>query len=49
VVSLTSRGTDALARSARIFGELRALETDLRTLTTGAAFRLDVPGWFGAD
>ncbi len=27
---------------------LRALESDLRTVTPGAVFRLDMPGWFGA-
>ena len=60
VVRLTGRGVDALARSARLFGELRArwagvlgderlraLEADLRDLTAGEAFPLDVPGWFG--
>ena len=30
-------------------GRLQALEADLRTLTAGTPFRLDVPGWFGAD
>jgi DNA-binding MarR family transcriptional regulator len=62
VVRLTSRGTDALVRSARIFDSLRdrwagiigaerlrAMEADLRTLTAASAFRLDVPGWFGAE
>ncbi len=41
---------DALrARWARALGpdRLRALEQDLRTLTPGDVFRLDVPGWFG--
>ncbi|WP_214406395.1 MarR family winged helix-turn-helix transcriptional regulator [Pseudonocardia lacus] len=33
---------------ARTLGEqrLRALEADLRAVTPGAAFRLDLPGWF---
>jgi DNA-binding MarR family transcriptional regulator len=26
---------------------LRALEADLRAVTPGAVFRLDIPGWFG--
>jgi len=26
---------------------LRALEADLRTVTSGRAMRLDIPGWFG--
>ena len=59
-VRLTDRGLDSLARSARIFEELRArwakvlgadrlraLEHDLREVTPGDVFRLDVPGWFG--
>ena len=29
-------------------GRLSALEADLRTMAPGEAFRLDVPGWFGA-
>ena len=28
-------------------GRLGALEQDLRTMTPGETFRLDVPGWFG--
>jgi DNA-binding MarR family transcriptional regulator len=34
---------------ARTLGEqrLRALEADLRAVTPEAAFRLDLPGWFG--
>lgn len=34
---------------AAVLGDerLRALEDDLRTVTAGAALRLDVPGWFG--
>jgi hypothetical protein len=27
---------------------LRALEADLRTITSPGSFRLDVSGWFGA-
>jgi DNA-binding MarR family transcriptional regulator len=61
VVRLTSRGVDALTRSARVFDEaragwakvlgrdrLRALEADLRAVTPGDVFALDVPGWFGS-
>jgi DNA-binding MarR family transcriptional regulator len=60
-VQLTERGIDCLARSARIFDDLRAewaktlgeerlhgLEADLRRVTPGDLFRLDVPGWFGS-
>ncbi|WP_030918373.1 MarR family winged helix-turn-helix transcriptional regulator [Streptosporangium amethystogenes] len=60
IVRLTERGVDSLARSARIFEDLRAgwartlgedrlraLESDLRAMTAGDVFRLDVPGWFG--
>jgi DNA-binding MarR family transcriptional regulator len=59
VVRLTPRGVDSLARSARIFEEirtewastlgtdrLRAFEADLRTMTPGELWRVDVPGWF---
>ncbi|MEU9834017.1 MarR family winged helix-turn-helix transcriptional regulator [Streptosporangium sp. NPDC048047] len=37
------------ARWAAVIGaeRLRALESDLRALTPGDLFRLDVPGWFG--
>ncbi|MFF0248756.1 MarR family winged helix-turn-helix transcriptional regulator [Streptosporangium sandarakinum] len=37
------------ARWAAVIGaeRLRALEADLRALTPGDLFRLDVPGWFG--
>jgi DNA-binding MarR family transcriptional regulator len=62
LVALTARGDDCLARSARIFDELRArwetalgpqrlraLEADLETIAPGDAFRLDTPGWFGAE
>ncbi len=40
---------DLRARWARILGadRLRALEADLRTVTSAEPFRLDVPGWFG--
>ncbi|WP_435896984.1 MarR family winged helix-turn-helix transcriptional regulator [Streptomyces niveus] len=60
LVRLTPHGLDALARSARIFDELRArwsatlgpdrlraLETDLRTVTPPGAFTLDAEGWLG--
>ena len=30
-------------------GRLSALEADLRTMAPGETFRLDVPGWFGAE
>jgi DNA-binding MarR family transcriptional regulator len=59
VVRLTGRAFDALARSARVFDDLRnrwaevigterlrALETDLRKVTSSERFRLDIPGWF---
>jgi DNA-binding MarR family transcriptional regulator len=38
-------------RWAEAIGEdrLAALHTDLRTMTPGELFRLDVPGWFGAE
>jgi DNA-binding MarR family transcriptional regulator len=38
-------------RWAEAIGEdrLAALHADLRTLTPGELFRLDAPGWFGAD
>jgi DNA-binding MarR family transcriptional regulator len=62
VVVLTDRGYDMLARSARIFDDLRAslaeqigedrlraLEADLRKITQGTTFPLDLPGWFGSD
>jgi DNA-binding MarR family transcriptional regulator len=62
VVVLSDRGYDMLARSARIFDELRArwalqlgedqlrlFEADLRKITQGARFPLDVPGWLGRD
>jgi DNA-binding MarR family transcriptional regulator len=61
LVLLTDRGLDCLARSARIFdelragwarelgaGRLRAMEQDLRTVTSPGPLRLDVPGWFSA-
>ena len=40
---------DLRARWAEVIGaeRLRALEADLRKVTSGEAFRLDVPGWFG--
>ena len=43
---LTRRG----ARWAQTLGpeRLDGLETSLRSVTPGEAFRLDVPGWFGA-
>ncbi|MFG2173767.1 hypothetical protein ACGFMO_20755 [Streptomyces niveus] len=60
LVRLTPHGLDALARSARIFDELRArwsatlgpdrlraLETDLRTVTPPDTFTLDAEGWLG--
>lgn len=50
VLALSARVFDELrARWAETLGEdrLRALEADLRTVTPGEAFRLDVPGWFG--
>jgi DNA-binding MarR family transcriptional regulator len=59
-VRLTGRAFDALARSARVFDDLRArwagvigaerlraLEADLRKVTSAEGFRLDIPGWFG--
>jgi DNA-binding MarR family transcriptional regulator len=62
VVRLTSHAVDALARSARVFDDLRArwaeaigedrlraLEADLRRVTSAEAFRLDIPGWFGGQ
>jgi DNA-binding MarR family transcriptional regulator len=62
VVHLTDRGRDSLARSARIFDQLRAgwaarlgperlraMEEDLRSVTPAEVWRLDMPGWFGAD
>jgi DNA-binding MarR family transcriptional regulator len=61
IVVLTDRGYDALARSARIFEDLRAdwasrigrdrlraLETDLSTVTGDLILPLDMPGWFGS-
>jgi DNA-binding MarR family transcriptional regulator len=60
IVRLSEKGVDVLARSARIFDDLRArwaeilgadrlraLEADLRKVTSPEPFRLDVPGWFG--
>jgi DNA-binding MarR family transcriptional regulator len=60
VVRLTGRAFDALARSARVFDDLRArwaevigeerlraLEADLRRVTSSEGFRLDIPGWLG--
>src|SRR5580698_10064347 len=57
VVRLTGRAFDALARSARVFDDLRArwagvigaerlraLESDLRDVTSSQGFRLDIPG-----
>ena len=40
---------DMRARWADILGEdrLRALEADLRTMTPGGAFHIDMPAWFG--
>lgn len=40
---------DLRAGWAKTIGEerLRALEADLRAVTPGNVFRLDVPGWFG--
>jgi DNA-binding MarR family transcriptional regulator len=37
------------ARWAEVIGKdrLRAMETDLREVTSSQGFRLDVPGWFG--
>ncbi|MCW0214049.1 MAG: MarR family winged helix-turn-helix transcriptional regulator [Pseudonocardia sp.] len=62
LVRLTGHGTDMLARSARIFDELRArwvaelgedrvraLEDDLRRVTDGPLFRLDLAGWLGGS
>ena len=59
-VRLTGQAFDALARSARVFDDLRArwagvigaerlraLESDLRDVTSSQGFRLDIPGWFG--
>ena len=42
---------DLRAAWAGVIGpdRLHAFEADLRTLTAGSTFRLDVPGWFGAD
>jgi DNA-binding MarR family transcriptional regulator len=60
-VRLTGRAVDAIrsarvfddlrARWAGVIGEdrLRALEAGLREVTSGEAFRLDVPGWFGGQ
>ena len=41
---------DIRARWAAVLGpeRLAALEADLRAMTPGDTFRLDVPGWFGA-
>ncbi|HUB21722.1 MAG TPA: MarR family winged helix-turn-helix transcriptional regulator [Streptosporangiaceae bacterium] len=41
---------DIRSRWAGVLGPARlsALESDLRTMAPGEAFRLDVPGWFGA-
>jgi DNA-binding MarR family transcriptional regulator len=41
---------DIRSRWAGVLGPARlsALESDLRTVAPGEAFRLDVPGWFGA-
>jgi DNA-binding MarR family transcriptional regulator len=41
---------DIRTRWARALGpdRLSGLEADLRTMAPGEAFRLDVPGWFGA-
>lgn len=62
VVGLTARAGDVLARSERIFDELRArwaaqigeerlraMETDLRSVTPADIWRLDIPGWFGTQ
>lgn len=40
---------DLRAQWAAVLGpeRLRALEADLRAVTPAAAFRLDMPGWFG--
>jgi DNA-binding MarR family transcriptional regulator len=42
---------DLRASWGRTLGEdrLRALEADLRAVTPAAAFRLDLPGWFGGS
>jgi len=41
---------DLRDRWAEVLGKdrLRALEADLRKVTSAEAFRLDVPGWFGS-
>jgi DNA-binding MarR family transcriptional regulator len=43
--------TDIRARWATTLGpgQVDDLEASLRTMTPGEAFRLDVPGWFGAS
>jgi DNA-binding MarR family transcriptional regulator len=40
---------DLRARWAEVIGKdrLRALEADLREVTSSQGFRLDIPGWFG--
>ncbi|MFF4985999.1 MarR family winged helix-turn-helix transcriptional regulator [Streptosporangium saharense] len=50
-LALSARVFDELrARWAGTLGpeRMRAFEADLRALTEGETFRLDVPGWFGA-
>lgn len=50
-LALSARVFDELrARWAETLGRerMRAFEADLRALTEGETFRLDVPGWFGA-
>jgi DNA-binding MarR family transcriptional regulator len=41
---------DLRARWAQVIGQdrLRALEADLRKVTSGEGFRLDIPGWLGS-
>jgi DNA-binding MarR family transcriptional regulator len=52
VLDQSARLFDAIQiRWAEALGEdrLAALHADLRTMTPGELFRLDVPGWFGAE
>ncbi|MDA1360180.1 MarR family winged helix-turn-helix transcriptional regulator [Glycomyces luteolus] len=52
MLAVSARSFDAIqARWAQTIGpeRLAALQADLRTLAPGEVFRLDIPGWFGAD
>lgn len=52
MLAVSARSFDAIqARWAETIGveRLTAMQEDLRTLAPGELFRLDVPGWFGAD